>query len=224
MFVGNWDHTHRYLLDAERFIRRKGLTKLYKSRKVRLLHHSYTYLRLFHETTSLAHDSIDQCRQPSSSADETAEVDQDEPSFRLGAWNCGLEKKLSEVKDLEQGVNDLHLKNPSRWDYSLYHDVAGIPESFLNLLSQVVRLGNEIDISSRSPEPASLSWGQFSSSAKTLERCITYWKPSPQELVQQDEALEAHQLLNVIDGTLDNKMQALHHALTIYFLSQDLRY
>jgi arginine metabolism regulation protein II len=46
MFSGHWEQTECYLLDAERFIRCKGLTKTRKSRKVRLLHHSYAYHRM----------------------------------------------------------------------------------------------------------------------------------------------------------------------------------
>jgi hypothetical protein len=48
-FCGNRNQAEGYFLEAEKFIRLKGL-KRRKSRKVRLLHHCYVFERLFHES------------------------------------------------------------------------------------------------------------------------------------------------------------------------------
>ncbi|KAG9201623.1 hypothetical protein G6514_005431 [Epicoccum nigrum] len=47
--VGNRDQAECYFIEAEKFIRMKGLNRI-KSRKVRLLHHCYVFERMFHES------------------------------------------------------------------------------------------------------------------------------------------------------------------------------
>lgn len=42
LFTGETKNTPLYLYDADKFIRLKGLSKSFKSRKVRMLHHYYT--------------------------------------------------------------------------------------------------------------------------------------------------------------------------------------
>jgi arginine metabolism regulation protein II len=204
------------MLDAERLIRLKGLIKKRKSRKVRLLHHYYAYTRIFYESTFVLATDAGQRNQVRDVVEKSGLVivGQDALSFRLGQWGMSLDQKMLERKTCEQGENDLHLQMPGIWDRSLYPDIYEIPESFLMLLSQVIRLGNEKDLSERNVEHESLSWQEFSSRAKTLERCICQWKRP--EHANSDgslgkEALDADRL--VVDHMLD----ALHHALMIYF-------
>lgn len=66
--------------------------------------------------------------------------------FRISRWSDTPDFALATVKSMEMGQYDLHLEYPGRWDLTMYHEIFGIPESFLNLVSHVTRLGNERDL------------------------------------------------------------------------------
>ncbi|GME34273.1 Succinate-semialdehyde dehydrogenase [Neofusicoccum parvum] len=194
-FSGAVENTRPYLLDAERLIRLHGLTKSQKSRKVRLLHHCYAYLRIMYETTSLS-------MAPGS-------------SFRVFDWDSDLE--MQQEKDSELAVNDLHLEIPGHWRGSLYPDVYGIPESLMLLISQATRLGNEREVMQTMPGDASFTAGTFFQRAKAVERLICKWKPPPHNYPEgYDPTIDPH-LVDSNRRVVDHILLAMHQALIIYF-------
>ncbi|KAJ3544818.1 hypothetical protein NM208_g2846 [Fusarium decemcellulare] len=209
VFAGTWEQTESYLLDAEKFIRIKGLIKSRKSRKVRLLSHCYGYMRFFYESTFVLVDSD----QRSGVRDAVKNVGvqvcgEDSIAFRLGKWQSALADQMIKPKTLEEGENDLHLETPGLWNNTLYSDVYEIPESFLVLLSQVIRLANETP-----GQSTTLSWSEFSTRAKDLESCICQW--NPRQTITDSDNLTGHSDADA--GVVEIMHQALQRALCIYF-------
>lgn len=202
-------------MDAERFIRLKGLSKRDKSRRVRFLHHCYGYQRLFYESTYVLQDctvrrkyrrQIRQTKCPSPGEDNV--------SFRLIPCSSDLEKEMQETKPRDSGENDLHLSMPGIWNLSFYSEIYDVPESFLFLLSQVIRLYNEKIIPSESSTTERIGLSEFLHRAKLLERCISEWQPPLEEINARYCAEESQETTK---KGLKNMLEALHQSLMIYF-------
>lgn len=216
VFAGTWEHSELYLLEAEKFIRLKGLVKSRKSRKVRLLSHCYGYMRLFYESTfvlvdsSYRNDLIRSIQQAGIAA-----PGQDSISFRLGKWRSDLKEKMLEPKTSEEGENDLHLETPGLWQQTLFSDVYDIPESFLALLSQVIRLANEKVRSDEMSDPPPLSLREFTIRAQALEFCIREWIASSNDLASTLD--NPREPVNRRDRLIAKIHHMLQKALLIYF-------
>lgn len=139
----------------------------------------------------------------------------DNVAFRLLQWPLELDKNMEEPKQRESGENDLHLSMPGVWNLSYYSDIYEVPESFLCLLSQVIRLNNEKDLTHEpTPGTQTMSLPEFLSRAKALEQCICDWKPPPGELSDKVFADDSGEVRNHI---VKNMLEALHQSLLIYF-------
>ncbi|KAF5011256.1 hypothetical protein FDECE_2609 [Fusarium decemcellulare] len=209
VFAETWDQTESYLLDAEKFIRIKGLIKSRKSRKVRLLSHCYGYMRFFYESTFVLVDSNERSGVRDTVKNVGVEVrGEDSITFRLGEWQSALADKMIKPKTLEEGENDLHLETPGLWNNTLYSDVYEIAESFLVLLSRVIRLANET-----LGQSTTLSWSEFSTRAKDLETCICQW--NLRQTITDSDNLTGYSDADA--GGVEIMHQALQRALYIYF-------
>ncbi|KAL4893151.1 hypothetical protein BDV59DRAFT_193326 [Aspergillus ambiguus] len=162
------------LLVTEQFIKRKGLTKPTLSRKVRLLHHCYAYLRIINESIIVSDMSNDPFQQLGVFPDPRATTRASR--FRISQWSDTPDFSMTKVKPMQLGQQDLHLEHPGRWDLTMYPEIFGIPESLLNLISHVTRLGNERDllINSRPGDPCP-NPRDFLLRAKMLEKHICGW-------------------------------------------------
>lgn len=145
MCAGTREQTDCYLVEAEKFIRLRGLNRK-KSRKFRLLHHCYVFERLFQESIYI--DSTDsQQRHHVRKAIESSGMavhSSDRLSFRPPQF-VNLDEEMSEVKSLEVGENDLHLECLREFPPTLYPEIFGVPESWMLLLSLTIRLAKEKD-------------------------------------------------------------------------------
>lgn len=116
------------------------------------------------------------------------------------------------VRDREEGENDLHLERPGLFSASLYPEIFGIPEPWILLLSFVIRLGTEKDTAEENPGPNALNLKDFISRAKSLEDYLNkLWCPS------QDTFAIANNQSSLDQHILQNMLEALRHALAIYF-------
>lgn len=214
MTSGSWEQTDTYLLEAERIVRLRGLTKKDKSRKVRLLHHCYAYTRIFHESLSLLPTKSPNRLMIRDAVEQSGVIipSQDPLSFRLAPWE-NLEKKSSEAKSREQGENDLHLGTPGLWTATLYPEIFGVPELWLMLLSQVIRLANEKELAENSESSDVMSLKEYLRRAKDLECCISQWETSATAAAIWNTST---QLLDVDWIILESMLGALRHALAIY--------
>lgn len=217
MINGPWEQTDTCFLEAERVIRLRGLTKKQKSRKVRLLHHCYAYIRVFHESLSslpakcpsrlMIRDAIEKSG--------VSRFSQDPLSFRLTPW-VDLEKELAQAKNREQGENDLHLSIPGLWTATLYPEIFGVPEMWLMLLSQVIRLANEKEIGDTSHAADNLSLREYMNRAKDLETCILRWEASATAPILSTTSI-GEQIMEDDRTILESLLSALKYALGIYF-------
>lgn len=178
VFQGEPDKLLACLLIAERYIRTKGLTKRRLSRKVRLLHHCYAYLRIINETVLLPDIVTDEEHELRSILD--APGPPSEAPLRITKWMVVPDFGLSTVKDLQLGQNDLHLEFPGRWDLTMYPEIFGIPESFVGLVSHITRLGNERDrLLNGTPanDEQTPTMRDFLLRAKLLDKHVCRWEP-----------------------------------------------
>ncbi|KAF2179688.1 hypothetical protein K469DRAFT_741505 [Zopfia rhizophila CBS 207.26] len=168
-----------YLIDAERLLRFKGLAKRDISRKCRLLHHVYTWMRIVGESTFVTHDYrsygsvIDNmstlhraCR-----ADKRPEKRSGKATSRLGHNNrlddflhlephdSDSDLDIDEVKEDDVGLHDIHLEDSRQFQGTMYQ-VYGISETWLSLVSQTTRLANILDASKYGKE-ADVKFFQF---------------------------------------------------------------
>lgn len=146
------------MIDAERLLRLRGLSKKRISKKARLLHHVYTWLRIVGESTFALHDytlsypcleSLGQLsrshasRESSSNAAIQAEPNPRLDDFlRLESQNSDNDLNIDEPKDRSKGFHDIHLHDSRSFPETLYKQIYGIPETWLSLVSQTTRLAN----------------------------------------------------------------------------------
>jgi arginine metabolism regulation protein II len=193
-----------YFVEAEKFIRLKGL-KRRKSRKVRLLHHCYVFERMFYESTSVtAADPDEQIALSRTVASSGIVVyGQDSPGFRLPDLS-NLDASLQRVKDQAEGENDLHLAYPGDFPATMYPEVVAVPEIYMVLLSVIVRLGKAKDTNGVLPS-------DFLTQAKNLERAILRSSPATRDCRGGISSNAAN------ENVLRDMRLAMHEALLLYF-------
>jgi arginine metabolism regulation protein II len=169
---GNQSDARCYLIDAERLLRVRGLAKRELSRRARLLHHVYTWLRIIGESTFTLHShsssqlqsriesSINRNRENSGevpesegngAADKSSQLDD---FLRVESHGTDSDSDLESSKDQEVGFRDIHLEDIRQWPKTLYMQIYGIPETWLSLVSQTTRLANVMDSLDRSSKQA----------------------------------------------------------------------
>ncbi|OJD36538.1 c6 transcription factor [Diplodia corticola] len=243
VFSGAVENTRAYLLDAERLIRLRGLTKPRISRKVRLLHHCYAYIRLMHETTWPSTASSSSFRiedwQPLSSPHDaaasasataaTAASCDDNDSASASTPDPDPTTPWHRPKPFHLGVHDLHLAIPGDFaQHTLYPSVYGIPESLMQLISQTTRLGNERDAILNSPttNPSSTPPARlFFLRAKAVETAILrQLRDDDDEEVAIDERQYEYEYVDADPAAVASNRRAVAHlrralgaALAVYF-------
>ncbi|KAJ6076160.1 hypothetical protein N7499_008141 [Penicillium canescens] len=178
MFKGDSDKRRAYLIQTEKFIRIRGLSRPKLSSKKRALHHCYAFMRIMAETTCVA-DCLD--NQPLETSGGTIDDTIYEGDFRISPNLAFSADAMTEEKDPEMGQRDLHLAIPGHWSSTLFPTVYGVDELFLMLLSQVIRLANERDLSTacNGKQEERLSLKEFWIRAKAIEKAINMLISSP---------------------------------------------
>ncbi|KAI1086796.1 hypothetical protein F5B19DRAFT_487230 [Rostrohypoxylon terebratum] len=200
-----------YFLEAEKFIRLRGLNRQ-KSRKVRLLHHCYAFQRVFYESLCICNDTAHrhEVRRAIESSDSVI-YSKDSPSFQVSRWR-DLARDMLRSKSQDEGENDLHLERPGIWPATLYPEIYGVPEPLIYLLSCVIRLGKEKDSVAQGLAQPGSNLAEFLGRAKDLENCIKRHREqagfsiSP---ISFTDVAKADNLTNIIS--------AVQNALAIYF-------
>ncbi|KAK9854871.1 Protein of unknown function DUF3468 [Penicillium brevicompactum] len=211
MMKGDPEERRAWLVQTEKFICVKGLSQPKLSAKKRALHHCYAYMRIMAETTCIAGTLATNAIEPGSTLyDET-------PSLYGGDFRIYPNQEFSATamlieKDPEMAQRDLHLAIPGYWSSTLFPTVYGVDEIFLMLLSQVIRLANERDLSMMSGElaDARLSLKEFWTRAKALERAIDHLLSRPCYVHSQANTQHPR-------STVTSTAQAMYNALLIFF-------
>ncbi|KAJ9485397.1 hypothetical protein VN97_g7958 [Penicillium thymicola] len=156
---GQQQHARCFMIDAERLLRLRGLSKTRISKKARLLHHVYTWLRIVGESTFVLHDynlsssSFEALgsRFQSQHTPNSEEMGSTEPNprlddfLRLETQNSDSDLNIDEPKDQTSGLHDIHLQDSRSYPETLYKQIYGIPETWLSLVSQTTRLANVLE-------------------------------------------------------------------------------
>ena len=228
------------MADAERLLRVKGLAKREISRKARLLHHMYTWIRILGESTSVLHDypsygpvldnicTIYSSGWSSKSGEGTrvgggsrighnARLDD---FLRLDPHQSDSDLDVDEVKEYEVGLHDIHLED-SRYFNDSFFQVYGISETWLSLVSQTTRLANILEASKNSSE-ADVAFFEFlQKRAGRLENLIcSFALRSAPGLTGRECASSWQVIANVATGgqlPSDHMLHALNAALVILF-------
>lgn len=210
--AGDTEERERYFLEAEKFIRVKGLNRQ-KSRKVRLLHHCYAFERMLHETTIIGNADSPLRREVRKAIESCGAraFSRDSLSFKCIDWG-NLEQEMRRIKGREEGENDLHLQFPGIWSATLYAEIFGVPETYIFLLSLVVRLGHFKDEAIERSSAIGLK--EYLSRAKSVEQCIQRLKKRPESVADAPATDPEKRDCQLILETLAT---AMLQALTIYF-------
>ncbi|KAJ5381151.1 fungal-specific transcription factor domain-containing protein [Penicillium cataractarum] len=160
----NQKHARCHIINMEYLIRLRGLVKPHISRRARLLHHMYTWLRILTESTLVVHNQI-----PHSSPSKalcSRRLDMEEMSrlaqrhaaippfdrardlddfLRVTPAESDRDLNIDDPKDSHTSLGDIHLID-SRNVADGFHLIAnGVSETWLSLLSQTTRLANVMD-------------------------------------------------------------------------------
>lgn len=156
---GQQQHARCFMIDAERLLRLRGLHKIKISKKARLLHHVYTWLRIVGESTFVLHDynlsssSLEALgsRFRFRSTRSSDEPEAPEPNshlddfLRLETQNSDSDLNIDEPKDQSSALRDIHLQDSRSYSKTLYKQIYGIPETWLSLVSQTTRRANVLE-------------------------------------------------------------------------------
>ncbi|CAG7965979.1 unnamed protein product [Penicillium olsonii] len=210
MIKGDPGRRRAWLVQSEKFICVKGLSQPTLSAKKRALHHCYAYMRIIAETTCIVGN-------PGDITEASFSPYENIPSLYGGDFRVYPDQEFSTTamlmeKDPEMAQRDLHLAIPGHWSSTLFPTVYGVDEIFLMLLSQVIRLANERDLSmiSSSATGVTLSLKAFWTRAKALENAIEHLL-SPSISTQYLPNTEG--LSTKVTATA----QAMYNALLIFF-------
>lgn len=146
----------------ERLIRQRGLTKRVISRRARLLHNVYAWMRVISESTNVLHDehllselaeipTVENCFTELSADDLPLHSFQEASAKGMDNFLYLVEYKTQSLHDTEayqksaEGQLDLHLTSPLVERDGMCMQIYGVPETWLRLVSQTTRLANLLD-------------------------------------------------------------------------------
>ena len=207
------------------------------SRRARLLHHVYTWLRIVGESTFTIHNyasfnvlpQIESSLSNSRNTLDTTEEDLNtnittnahlDDFLRVDTHERDSETDSESDKDREVGIRDIHLEDMRPWSDTMYLQIYGIPETWLSLVSQTTRLANVIDVIDASENEVSRSLNaSLQRKSSHLETMICSMASVDGGLSRGDSPEitagnpSAHRLINVSEAML----RAMNSALVIFF-------
>ncbi|CAG8905548.1 unnamed protein product [Penicillium egyptiacum] len=225
IFSGQYMDARRYLVDAERLLRFRALSKHRISQKLRLLINVYVWLRLIGESTYVLHsytptdsfiDNLNmhcEVQTPNSGDKFTAEIA--ERGRRIDDFlhleNSEGDLNIDEPKDHRMDVPDIHLHDSRKSTGSLCQQVYGMPETMLSLVSQTTRLANVMETlrnaQSLDIPISSHVWKALRRRSTRLENVINCFRNRDLSLDICKEQTSPYELM----------VQALNSSLVIFF-------
>ncbi len=190
------------------FISLRGVRKPSKSKKVKLLHSIYLFLRIIEESTyvyPLEKQRLLQLPPPTSKIMTF-------PSLRTHSRYQGRNLDESVGVDFEVGLFG-QLDNPQ--DRYLFQDIYGFPLELLSFISRATSLANEI-IETRSQFPGISMTSDVEASCNNLENDICNWKHQDEALISETSA-EDQASTYANRAIMIHLIEAFHSAATIYF-------
>lgn len=208
---GNHKDARCWMVDAERLVRMRGLAKRDISRKARMLHHVYTWVRIIGESTYVLHDYSAQANavnaiQSPSNLPGCLKYEPTQPSRNarlddfLRLEDDTTEVQIDEQKDAEAGLADIHLDDARNYPATMYLQIYGLPETWLSLLSQTTRLANAMDsLKTGGGATASTVHDSLQRRAKRLEDMVCSFTSTPPD---SDNSKPTFHMLRALNSAL----------------------
>ncbi|KAK1659589.1 fungal-specific transcription factor domain-containing protein [Colletotrichum godetiae] len=237
LLSGNEQDTCRYLLEMERLIRVRGLRKSKLSRRARLLHNIYAWMRIVSESTKTFHDEApildsksinevwvtahDQAQLGTASSRPAIPSSE---SLRKGYPEITLDNFLHLEPfqlhpdhtsgrpinvDVPLTNKDIHLASSIQDQEDMYMQIYGVPETWLRLVSQITRLANVMDhLAPKESQPDAIKMAALQPKASYLEEAVCAFRARYDSQHEQDLADEKPHV---------HMVRALSPALMIFF-------
>ncbi|PHH50092.1 Arginine metabolism regulation protein II [Ceratocystis fimbriata CBS 114723] len=208
VITGQQDEARSFLLSAELIISVRGISKAIKSRKVKLLHCIYLYLRIIEESTFMY--PLD--RQPLGNL--SVPLDQMLfPSLRTNSLCVGRDVDQQCGTNIEHGLFEdpgvLGLKS----GLSVFAEIYGIPGELLSYVSRITFLANEAHLVERISPDFTVTFN-LQDACQKLETEICEWEYS----TEPQGAQQAGPVPSVVKlSIMPHLIIAFHSAVLIFF-------
>ncbi|KAH8738301.1 fungal-specific transcription factor domain-containing protein [Ilyonectria robusta] len=137
--TGQQEEARSFLLNAELFISLRGAPKVNKSKKVKLLHAIYLFLRVIEESTYMYPSEKHPLMSPSRSQDKMMF-----PSLRTHSLCLGRDLDESCGMDFEFGLFGELGTDCDSSNTAFFKEIYGVPQELLSFISRSTYLANEI--------------------------------------------------------------------------------
>ncbi|KAF4446776.1 arginine metabolism regulation ii [Fusarium albosuccineum] len=232
LLSGNEGDTRWCLTEMERLISWRGLTKPSISRRARLLHNVYAWMRIVSESTNVYRDENHAIEAPfarsnaSSSTTKppqtnTVPVQSINPDITLDNFLHLEPRKLHPShgqKESRRDIKDIHLADTFQDQENMYMQIYGVPETWLSLVSQITRLANVMDrLSTRKKSDAEVLVS-LQPRASYLENAVCLFRSRHEAETDAASSMSPVSLTSAPGGTPHMHMvRALGSALVIFF-------
>ncbi|KAL4906689.1 fungal-specific transcription factor domain-containing protein [Aspergillus multicolor] len=200
---GEMKNAAHYLRDIEQIITFYGIPKVQTSRKVRMLHSIYVYLRALTEGTQVHSPAL------RLETNESLEAD-------VGSWSGSnpttweiLLQELSSTYDA-LSLDVMQCLAPPK---STFEEIYSIPDSLFKLILETTQLAKQVE-QLRQKRPKNTDYDTFANKAKELENRICEWDYYYKETTYPADPIGTPPLKERFPYHLT---QAIYTALIIYF-------
>ncbi|ENH75526.1 Arginine metabolism regulation protein II [Fusarium oxysporum f. sp. cubense race 1] len=207
LLSGNETDTRWCLTEMERLISWRGLTKPSISRRARLLHNIYAWMRIVSESLNVYLDENHAIETPF----RTTTSRSINPDMTLDNF-LHLEPRKLHGQKTKRDIKDIHLADASQDHENMYMQIYGVPETWLSLVSQITRLANVMDRLSASKKSDAEALMALQPRASYLENAVCLFRSRHNESTTMSASPSAP------GGTPHMHMvRALASALVIFF-------
>ncbi|KAG7425464.1 Arginine metabolism regulation protein II [Fusarium oxysporum f. sp. raphani] len=207
LLSGNETDTRWCLTEMERLISWRGLTKPSISRRARLLHNIYAWMRIVSESLNVYLDENHAIETPF----RTTTSRSINPDMTLDNF-LHLEPRKLHGQKTKRDIQDIHLADASQDHENMYMQIYGVPETWLSLVSQITRLANVMDRLSASKKSDAEALMALQPRASYLENAVCLFRSRHNESTTMSASPSAP------GGTPHMHMvRALASALVIFF-------
>ena len=207
--AGQQQEARDFLLNAERLICFRGIPKPVKSKRVKMLHHIYLFLRVIEESTNIYTVHI----PPESLSFSDRMLF---PSLRLSSLRAGRDLDFESGGDFEYGLLGEFHHDPYQPAKIFFGKIYGFPLQLLSFISRVCYLANVVRAFQSpgithdlNPSP------ELETHITALENEICYWDKNQMNVFHDDDEPVVGMSANHV--TMSPLTTAIHSAIIIYF-------
>ncbi|KAM5379640.1 hypothetical protein ACJZ2D_003834 [Fusarium nematophilum] len=207
--TGQQQEARSFLLNAEVFICLRGIPKVEKSRKVKLLHSIYLFLRVIEESTYIYPQERPQLVTPSLPLNAMRF-----PSLRTHRLCLGRDLDVFCGTDFEAGLFGGPDSSNSQKRAAIFEEVYGFPEELFSFISRATYLANEVFMF-QNQFPGFSVTSELEDRCRQLENEICAWIPPASGLGRDGDEDPVSTFAN--KNIMPHLVVAFHCAVVIFF-------